>query len=94
MRTDSRELEKLQDAIQQAFASVNGRHLVVGVQLTSGVTNRVGHGLARTLGGWTVVRKRGTADVWDDQDNCLNPDRHLLLKCSANVVVDIEVFPL
>jgi hypothetical protein len=54
--------------------------------------NVVKHGLGYPLTGWSIVRKRATADVWDNQDMNSTPSTTLLLFSSALVTVDLYVF--
>lgn len=61
------------------------------IQLVSG-NNTVNHLLGRTLQGWTLVRQRGSATVYDVQDTNPRPELTLILNASTSVSVDILVF--
>lgn len=54
--------------------------------------NVINHLLARKLQGWKVVRQRGGALIWDEQDSNQTPMLTLHLKTSSDVSVDLEVF--
>lgn len=97
MQTENREINQLQTNIigninpilkmnPQLFGNV-----IQSVSLQSGQVNYVNIGLSTNLQGWTLVRKRSTADVWDNQDTNKNQGT-LALQCSANVVVDVWVW--
>jgi hypothetical protein len=65
--------------------------LLQSVALESGA-NQVPHKLGRKLQGWQLLRVRGQATVWDDQDNNASlAERFLKLHASAAVTVDIWV---
>lgn len=70
---------------------LNSVLILKNVKLGSGV-NSVDHLLQRKLEGWFIVRKRGSADIYDIQDT--NQSSHLTLKLnsSAPVSVDLAVF--
>lgn len=92
VRTENRQLAALQDAVEQSLGSLPKESIVLRSQsLVSASTNKIGHGLGRKLSGWKVVRRRADSRVWDDQDNNPTPELTLWLKCSADVVVDLEV---
>ena len=61
------------------------------IQLVSGV-NVINHLLGHKLQGWSIVRKRAAADIYDTQDSSANPALTLTLVSSAPAVVDIYVF--
>jgi hypothetical protein len=65
--------------------------LLKNVSLNSGTTN-VNHTLGQKLQGWMIVRRRGPATIYDNQDNNQNPQLTLTLVSSAAVVVDLLVF--
>lgn len=60
-------------------------HLAVG-------NNVIPHLLGRNLQGWKIVRQRGPASIYDNQDQQQLPQYMLTLVSSAAVSVDIEVF--
>ena len=65
--------------------------LLSNVSLTTGL-NMVPHTLNTTLTGWQIVRQRGFAILYDDQDDNPNQGTYLYLVSSQPVVVDILVF--
>jgi len=97
LNTDDAVVNRLQDNLSQALDPITSNPLldrrVLTVQsLVTGSTNYVAHGLGRPLQGWSIVRQRGSASVYDAQDSNPNPSLTLALVTSGNVVVDIEVF--
>lgn len=69
----------------------NNCSVLSSVQLQIG-SNVINHKLGRKLQGWSVVRKRAAADVYDTQDSNPTPALTLTLTSSAVVVVDLLVF--
>lgn len=65
--------------------------ILSNVQLKVG-SNVINHGLGRTLQGWSLVRQRAAASIYDNQDNNQTPALTLVLVSSAAVSVDLEVF--
>lgn len=61
------------------------------IQLKVG-TNVINHMLGRNLTGWSLVRQRSLASIYDNQDDNLSPNLTLILISSAVVTVDIQVF--
>lgn len=61
------------------------------VILINGV-NTINHLLGRNLVGWRIVRKRTSADIYDQQDTNSMPNLTLILVSDAPCSVDIEVF--
>lgn len=87
-------------ATQNRWASViepvisnpaNNSLLLKNVVLASG-TNVINHRLGRKLQGWVIVRKRGPAAIYDNQDGNQIPELTLVLVSDAAVTVDLEVF--
>lgn len=72
-------------------APSNNSTILKNVSLTTG-TNTINTTLGRALQGWTIVRQRAAASVYDNQDSNPNPTLTLVLISSANVICDIEVF--
>lgn len=95
--TDEPKLERIQQNITKALqpiiqaSIIDGVHLT-GVVLTTGQANLVAHKLGRPPLGWLIVRKRATADIWDEQDGNSMPTSSLDLRSSATVTVDLWVF--
>lgn len=65
--------------------------ILPSVRLAVG-TNVISHRLGRKLQGWSIVRQRSAASVYDTQDASTMPELTLTLVSSAAVVVDILVF--
>jgi hypothetical protein len=85
--------------LQSAWASIidpitnnpaNKGVIVKNVILSSSCV--VNHGLGRTLQGWEIVRLRGSATVYDNQNANTTPDKTLLLIASSGVSADILCF--
>lgn len=69
----------------------NRSNIIENVALLTG-DNTIPHTLNRALIGWSIVRIRSVADIYDKQDTNTNPTVNLVLNASANVTVDLEVF--
>lgn len=68
----------------------NSGNLISNVILsTSSIIN---HGLERELQGWQIVRQRGNALIYDNQNANTSPDKTLLLISSSGVSVDVYCF--
>jgi hypothetical protein len=65
--------------------------LLQGQVLVTG-DNTINHTLGRALTGWIIVRKRGTATIYDKQDTNSLPALTLVLNASAGETVDLCVF--
>ncbi len=65
--------------------------ILENVQLQAG-SNTINTLLGRKLQGWSIVRQRGPAQIYDNQDNNQTPELTLILISSAAVSVNIEVF--
>jgi predicted RNA binding protein YcfA (HicA-like mRNA interferase family) len=70
---------------------INKGLILKNIALVTG-SNKVNHRLGRKLQGWFLVRKRGSADIYDEQDSNQMPSLTLSLNSSADVTVDIFVF--
>ena len=91
------ELNRVQDNISDAMDPLlrdpwANYNILTDIKLTAGIDNQVNHKLGRKLIGWTIVRIRSEANVSDNQDINLSPQLTLILRTSADVVVDIRVF--
>lgn len=96
-RSDDSELNELQENVQDVLTPVINSQVIDGVLLKnvvldSTLNNIVEHRLGRAPEGWILVRKRAQSTIWDLQDSNVTPSRTLILKCSANVTVDLWVF--
>lgn len=69
----------------------NNSSILKNIQLIVG-TNTINHLLGKNLTGWNIVRKRGPAEIYDNQDTNQMPNLTLTLISDASVSVDIEVF--
>lgn len=93
----SREVEKLQQNIENAINPIINKQIIDGILLKKvclqpGISNEVKHSLGRVPLGWLVVRKRADSNIWDVQDFNRNPSRTLSLACSHAVTVDLWIF--
>lgn len=70
---------------------LNGSLVIKNVALSTGV-NSINHKLGRKLQGWTIVRQRAGATIYDTQDTSTTPALTLTLVSSAPVSVDLLVF--
>lgn len=91
-----RVLDQVQEGVAQALNPLasnpsNDKTLLASVNLAVGL-NLVAHTLGRKLTGWTVVRQRAQAQLWDSQDSASAPEKFLYLNASVAVTVDLEVF--
>lgn len=66
--------------------------IIIKDQALKSGANVINHRLGRKLQGWTLVRIRASATVYDTQDANVMPELTLQLTASADVTVDIEVF--
>jgi hypothetical protein len=65
--------------------------ILKNVALVAG-TNTINTLLGQDLQGWSIVRQRGPASIYDEQDSNPRPNLTLILVSSAAVTVDILVF--
>lgn len=65
--------------------------ILKNVSLVTGA-NVINHKLQRKLQGWSIVRQRSAATLYDNQDTNQTPDLTLVLVSSANVSIDLVVF--
>ncbi len=97
IHSDDKSVKQLQENIEQTNAILLNTPPIDGVllkeiALDSTTINNIEHKLGRKLLGWTIVRQRASAIIWDTQDANIIPGSFLALNCSANVTVDIWVF--
>ena len=95
-QTDNSALAQMQNSWASILNPIvnnaaNSPILLQNVLLTIG-RNSVNHKLGKKLSGWTIVRKRANAAIYDNQD--ANPIQNLtlILISDADVEVDILVF--
>lgn len=89
-------VNQIQANVIQTFNQIAGNvlldaMLIEDVALTSGA-NVIDHGLGRTLRGWFIIRRNGTATVYDTQATNTLADKTLNLTASASVTVSLMVF--
>lgn len=94
--TQDPDLNKVQDNLIRTLnpvfnTPIMGGNLLQQIPLKIG-SNSVNHKLGRTLVGWYLTRKRGSADIYDNQDNNIVPASTLLLISDTDIIVDIYVF--
>lgn len=69
----------------------NSSVLLINIVLINGTT-QVNHKLGKKLTGWSVVRQRAAASIYDTQDSNQLSNLTLSLVSSALVTVDLLVF--
>lgn len=92
-----RDLETLQDRIQdfldEIYAQPGSNTIQYdNVYLTSGAQNLFEHGLGRAYRGWRIVDTDNSAIVYRDTSATDDVTKFLVLGCTANCTVSIEVF--
>jgi hypothetical protein len=89
-------LNQLQTKWQSILNPLLGNPLTQGIILNkivlSSGSNTINHTLGRALVGWSIIRQRASASVYDNQDSNQMPTLTLILISSADVTVDLEVF--
>jgi hypothetical protein len=95
--TKNTELQKVQQNVENAITTIIRKEIIDGILLKNvclepSISNEVKHGLGREPLGWTIVRKRADARIWDIQDFNTTPSKTLSLTCSHAVTVDIWIF--
>lgn len=93
--TQTADLNKVQENVEQALSPIIACPLVAGlllknISLLTGQDNIVPHKLARRPQGWFVVSPKQDARVW--QVTADLPASNLNLRSSANVTLDLWVF--
>lgn len=96
VQTDDKDVNQLQQNVSQTLNPIlrnpiNFGNIVESQSLAVGA-NTINHGLGRPLQGWLIVRKKASANIYDDQDNNANADKTLVLISDAAVVVNIYCF--
>ena len=88
------EVSRREQLSGEVLKDSNGAY--VEVALTTGVENLVEHTLGKAVRGWRLVDVQGSATVWrvaSPTTTGYDAARHLVLSCSANVTVKLEVWP-
>jgi len=94
-KTDEK-LAAVQDSIEEILDNIssieilNGR-VVENVLLTSGIDNKVAHGLGRIPIGYVVIRQSADARIWNYGFTGFD-DRFITLQSSTNVYAYLWVF--
>lgn len=96
IQTSNTDLQTVQQALVRTLTPVFntpnlGGNLLTGQVLAVGV-NTINHGLGRNLNGWSIVRQRAQANIWDSQDSNKMQNLTLILNSTAAVTVDLYVF--
>lgn len=96
LNTPDQLLNRVQDNVDRSLNPVIDVPILDGVLLQSVTlasgSNVINHTLGKTLTGWSIVRQRGVASIYDEQSSNKFPSRTLLLNSSAAVSVDLWVF--
>lgn len=95
-QTNNKDLSLLQTTWSSALNpllsnSANQTLVLPNVALTVG-SNVINHRLGKNLTGWSIIRQRGPASIWDLQDTNSMPTLTLILETDTAVTVDIEVW--
>lgn len=69
----------------------NNSLILQNIALVTGA-NVINHNLGQPLQGWSIVRQRAAASIYDTQDTNQMPQLTLNLMSSAPVTVDLRVF--
>lgn len=72
-------------------APQNNTLILKSISLAVG-SNTINHLLGKKLQGWRLTRKRGPADIYDNQDTNQQQSLTLILITDTACVCDIEVF--
>lgn len=96
VQTGDREVNQLQTNITSVLNPLLQNPLIFGTIIASQVlaigSNTINHTLNRTLIGWSIVRQRSLASIYDDQDNNPLSNQTLILVSDAPVTIDVYVF--
>lgn len=97
LESDTTELSKVQQNIENAFTPLLRNPIVDGVLLEDiclkpETVNEVLHKLDRKPLGFLIVRKRSDSRIWDVQDSNPSPTQTFSICASHEVVVDIYIF--
>lgn len=94
-QNDDKDFQLMQSSWATALSPLlknpaNNGSILPNVTLVTG-DNVINTLLGRKLVGWSIVRKRSAADIYDKQDTNLTPQLTLVLNSSAPCVVDLEL---
>ena len=86
-----RNFQDINDALDNVSARDDAGFVTLkDVALDLTLANDVPHGLGRKVADWRIVRRDANATVWEDKD--ASGTSQLVLHCSTDVTVDIEVW--
>lgn len=88
-----RDLQRVQDAVQDAVGGLCGNPMLQGkllqdIELDASDDEAVAHGLGRVPTGWQIVDRSGDARVWRVSWD----GKQIVLRASAAVTISIYVF--
>lgn len=91
------DLLRVQQNVQVIFDELADKQhfesfIIKGVALTTGENNFINHLLGRTINGWWIAKRNANATIWEDEDVSVNSSQQVVLKCSANVTIDLVVY--
>lgn len=69
----------------------NNSSILNDIALVTG-TNTINHLLGHKLQGWSIIRRNGTATIYDTQASNPMPELTLVLVASAPITISLEVF--
>lgn len=96
VQTTDRNVNQLQQNISQAVNPVISNAITQGTILSNQTLNSgsttIQTKLNKQLTGWLIIRQRGSATVYDNQDSNNQKSTSLILVSSAQVSVDLYVF--
>lgn len=94
--TNNKDLQLMQNQWSSQLNPVlanpaNKASVLKEVHLTAG-SNVINHKLGAKLQGWSIIRQRSAASIYDNQDNNQQPQLTLILISSADTSIDLLVF--
>lgn len=97
IHTQDDDVNRIQGVISPILNQLSEIQLLGGVfitdaSVTSGVGNRLEHGLGRAVVGYIVVRNNASVTIYDDQDNETEPTVYLKIGSSGTATITLWVF--
>tara|TARA_R110000868_G_scaffold119214_3_gene315866 strand:+ start:608 stop:925 length:318 start_codon:yes stop_codon:yes gene_type:complete len=94
--TESKELNRVQDHVSNAFDQLRNSPLLDGtlhksIPITAGTAYQLKHKLNRNLVGWIVTNNNANSVIWRTSSTVL-PESILELNASATATIDVFVF--
>lgn len=88
------QVERMQDNIATVLDPISSvvfldGNLSKGVKLLAASPNTVPHKLNRVYTGYHIAKQNANSVIWIDETVQSSPDRSVVLRCSADVTVDI-----